>query len=186
MKLVILVGVPGSGKSALLAQLVHQLPEVKVLNYGDKMLEEASSKGLSRDMIRRMEYHEQRRLGLMAARRIAGEAAGHLTVVDTHSVIRTPLGYRPGLPHDVLEVLSPQALAYIACSPKTIQQRRSLDTSRHRDVESLEELALDLEMTRAYLAAASVLTGASLSPIPNDSGSIQDNAAPLVRLLQSL
>lgn len=185
MQTIILVGIPGCGKSSILEETLRQAPNISIVNYGDKMLEEAAYEGLARDELRKMPIADQQKIGLKAAKKIVKESTG-ITLVDTHALIRTPFGYIPGLPREVLEALAPRACAWIECPPALILLRRSRDTSRKRDEESEEELNLHQELTRDYLSACSMASGAILCRILNESPSIAENALPLVRLIQSL
>lgn len=46
--IIILAGIPGSGKSTILQEAVKLFPQLEVINYGDMMLKEASLKASSR------------------------------------------------------------------------------------------------------------------------------------------
>lgn len=185
MNTIILVGIPGSGKSSILKEAVRQIPSIHVVNYGDKMLEIASDEGLTRDLLRKMPLQDQQKIGVKAAKKIMREKQP-MTLVDTHALIRTDFGFCPGLPREVLEILEPRGLAWVECRPSVIVQRRSKDASRARDEESEEELTLHQELSRAYLASCSMATGAILCQINNESSSISQNALPLIQLIQSL
>jgi adenylate kinase len=151
----------------------------------DQMLEEAALEGLSRDQPRRLPLAKQREIGIHAASKMAQREKG-IVLIDTHALIRTPTGYIPGLPKEVLEILSPSALAWIECAPSIVIQRRERDHLRARDKESAEELSLHQELSRAYLTACAVMTGAVLCCINNSGPSIEENAAPLIQLIESL
>ncbi len=179
MKTIVLVGVPGCGKSSILKE-VEAL--VQVVNYGDQMLAVGAREGLNRDKLRKLPVLEQREIGIKAAKKIMAEKKGTI-LIDTHALIRTDVGFCPGLPAEVLEILSPSALAWIECKPSLIIERRASDVSRKRDLESEEELRLHQELVRSYLAACSAATGAILCRIVNDSPSIAENAKPLIRLI---
>lgn len=185
MKTIILVGVPGSGKSSILKEIVRKSSLVAVVNYGDKMLEEASAEGLTRDMLRKMPISSQQEIGIRAAKRIM-QGKNEMTIVDTHALIKTEVGFCPGLPKEVLKVLSPKALAWIECPPSLILQRRKSDPSRTRDNETEEELTIHQELTRSYLAACSMETGALLCKIMSRDLSIEKNCQPFIRLIEQL
>jgi adenylate kinase len=185
MKTIILVGIPGCGKTSIIKELLRQAPQVHVINYGDQMLEEAALEGLSRDQLRKLPLSKQREIGIHAAEKMIKHEK-EIILIDTHALIRTPIGYIPGLPQEVLQILSPRALAWIECSPQIVMQRRIDDHLRSRDRESIEELALHQELSRAYLTACSVATGAILCYIDNTSPSIEQNVVPLIRLIQSI
>ncbi len=182
MKTIILVGIPGCGKSSILRETIRKVPSVTVANYGDKMLEEAAESGLSRDQLRKLSFEEQREIGIRAAHRIMQEKS---TIIDTHALIRMKTGFIPGLPKEVLKILSPKALVWIECPPALILQRRASDPSRNRDDETESELLIHQELTRSYLSACSMETGALLCYLSNVSASIENNCLPLVRLIES-
>lgn len=184
-KTIVLVGIPGCGKSSIIKETLRQVPQVDVVNYGDQMLQEAALEGLNRDQLRKLPLARQREIGIHAAEKIVKNKKG-IILIDTHALIRTPTGYIPGLPKEVLEILSPKALAWIECDPKIVMQRRAEDHKRSRDKESIEELTLHQELSRAYLSACSAMTGAVLSCIDNSGPSIEKNAASLVNLIESL
>ena len=183
--MIILVGIPGCGKSSILAAAKKKCPDLDIVNYGDKMLEIASLHKSERDQLRKMPAEEQKKIGLLAAEKIAAEAK-KVTLVDTHALIRTPFGYCPGLPKSVLEVLEPKVCAIVECAPELIAQRRAQDTSRERDVELEEELTRHQELARTYLAACVLQTGALLCCIQNTSPKLEENARPLIEVVEFL
>ncbi|MFI5343332.1 MAG: adenylate kinase [Chlamydiales bacterium] len=186
MKTIILVGIPGVGKSSILQEVVRQIPTVLVINYGDTMLEEASSEGITRDLLRKMPLKEQQQIGIKAARKIVQQETDGIVIIDTHALIRTNTGFFPGLPLDVLEILSPIAYALVECSPQIILERRGQDSSRMRDDETKEELQAHQDLTRSFLTACCMHTGSILCCIQNNKYLINENASPLIRLIYSL
>lgn len=182
--IVVLVGVPGSGKSTILKATIELCPFVQEVNYGEIMLKEAALRGADRDALRKMAVDKQQEIGQAAAARIAKESKG-LTIIDTHACIRTETGYCPGLPLKILNALNPKAFVMVECPPDLIVERRLKDASRKRDEESLQELSLHQELTRAYLAACSTLTGAVLCIVQNGRNPISENIHPLQKLLHS-
>lgn len=183
--ILVVVGIPGVGKSACLGALKAAYPFLTVVSYAEMMLKQASIRGIHRDALRQMPIQKQAEIGLSAAVEIEEEAQG-VTVVDTHGCIKTPFGYCPGLPLKVLNALNPQGLVMVQCDPELILKRRQQDSSRQRDQDGVSELALHQELTRAYLAAASVMTGAPLCIVNNDGQEISENIKVVVKLIESL
>jgi len=156
---IIVTALPGSGKTTTLKKLVDMMPEVRVVNYGDIMLEEAARNYgiLHRDDMRKMlGLHDYQRLQLMAAEKIA--VMENIVVVDTHSVIKTTSGYYPGLPADAVKIIKPDVIVYIESRPEDIAERRMKDNisgaGRKRDSSTLEEIMLDQQVGRQFVVAA--------------------------------
>lgn len=186
MKTLVLVGIPGAGKSSILQEVTRQIPNVAVVNYGDKMLQEAASEGITRDLLRKMPFKDQQQIGVKAARKIIQQETDEVVIIDTHALIRTNTGYCPGLPLEVLQILSPTAYALVECLPHIILERREKDHSRTRDEETTDELLMHQELTRSFLTACCMQTGSLLCCIKNNDSTISQNVLPLVRIIQSL
>jgi len=144
---VVVVAVPGAGKSTILKKLVEKIPTLKVVNFGDYMFEEAKkSLGISdRDEMRRkIKPTDYKALQEKAAKEIA-KLEGDL-IIDTHAAIKTPFGYYPGLPSKVVEALEPDAIVVLEFRPEDILQRRMKDLKaetgrrRVREIEEAEEV----------------------------------------------
>ena len=184
--MIILVGIPGSGKTAILNEAKKIIPSVQVVNYGDKMLEVAAFQKIDRDLIRKQPVEVQKKLGIAAAKKIIAETQG-ITVVDTHALVKTGYGYCPGLPREILDILAPTACALVECDPSIIMQRRARDNAeRIRDMESEEEVLRHQDLSRQYLCACCAMTGALFCCINNSSGSPAQNAVPLLNLIESM
>jgi len=108
-KVVVVTGVPGVGKTTVLSIAEKKARErgikLKVLNFGDFMLNKAVAEGLlkNRDEIRRASLRQQLELQSYAAKAMVEEASRELgtdgfLIIDTHAVVRTPVGLLPGLP----------------------------------------------------------------------------------------
>lgn len=115
--MILLVGIPGCGKTSILKEVQKAVPSLQIVNYGNKMLEVAALN--DRDLLRKMSAEKQKEIGLTAAKKIVEESNGS-TIVDTHALIQTGLGYCPGLPKEVLSILSPLACVIVECTPSII------------------------------------------------------------------
>ena len=109
-KKIIMVGIPGVGKSTLVAKIVEILKSrqksVSVNSFGTLMFEEAQKIGIKdRDELRKLSMDEQKNLQKKAAEKIA-KLEDDLVIIDTHAFIITNAGFYPGLPHHVLEIIA--------------------------------------------------------------------------------
>ncbi len=157
----IVTAVPGAGKSTILKKIVEKIPDIKIVNFGDIMLEEASKKFsiYDRDELRKkMNFKDYRRLQEDAAKTMA-RIEGDL-IIDTHAVVKTVYGYYPGLPSKVVEILNPDAIVFLEFRPEDILARRMKDLSkdqvedrRVREIEKIEDVEehqkISLEMASA-------------------------------------
>jgi adenylate kinase len=176
------------GKSTVLSAAVELLRKrsraVQVRVFGSVMFEEAEKLGVRhRDEIRRLPVSAQRKLQVAAAQAIARENAD-LLFVDTHLFIRTEEGFWPGLPSEVLDALQPTNLVLIEALPAEIQSRRTRDAARRRDSVPKQELIRELEIARAMLAAAGVVSGAPLLTLVNREGHAEETARRLVTAVE--
>ncbi len=134
-KRVIIVGIPGVGKTTVVNKVVEMLKErtdsLGLVNYGSTMMEEATTRhGLkSRDEMRKLPVELQRSLQVYAAERISLMESKYV-IVDTHLFIVTKEGFWPGMPLDVLRALKPTHLVLVAASLEEIKSRRESDTTR--------------------------------------------------------
>lgn len=180
---IILAGIPGSGKSTVLDETVKLFPELKVINYGDIMLTEASLQRIDKDTLRKLPLSQQQKIGVEAAKKMATHMP-KIACIDTHAMIKTPFGYCPGIPEEVIEILNPNAIGMIECSASQIHERRKLDKTRNRDNETIEQIEYHQQISRSFLVACTAISNALYVPIRNQ-GSPADAAKQLVSLIQS-
>jgi len=183
-KRVIIVGIPGVGKTTLVSKVVELLRSkkisVNVSIFGTVMFEEAKKNGIKdRDDLRKLSVPEQKKLQTMAATKIAS-MTDDIVIVDTHAFIATKEGFYPGLPHNVLEILMPDSFIMISARPEEIYNRRMKDTTRNRDIVSIETIKKELDVTSAMLSTCSILCGSPIKMILNSEGKIDEVAKGIV------
>ena len=179
--MIIVMGVPGAGKSTVLA--AAQAAGWSVLNYGDLMMEIAKTKGIAdRDALRNQPAEFQKEIQKAVGEKLAREKR-RTVILDTHCAVFTPGGYLPGLPFSFLSKWSVERLVYITAEPKEIMARRAKDRTRQRNDQDLHQLIEHDQINRAYLAAYSVLTGAPAKLILNTDGQVQKTQAEFRALL---
>lgn len=180
MKIGIVTGIPGVGKTTVLQKVKEILDNDKInnkiINYGDFMLNTALKLGYvkHRDEMRKLPVDKQKQLQIEAARGIAQEAkegGEGLLFIDTHAVIRTPSGYLPGLPKYVIEEINPKVIFLLEADPKIILERQKRDSTRIRSDYSDEKVIIDTINFARYAAMASaVLVGATVRVVINVEG----------------
>lgn len=184
---VIVVGVPGVGKTTVITQAAERLNQLgsktQVLVFGSLMLEEAKKMSIGdRDEMRKLSVTAQRQLQEMAAKRISTVQGVNL-IIDTHLFINTREGRYPGIPQNLLDILSPTHLVMISADPEEIFARRMQDNTRNRDLISIDGIKNDLEIAVSMIATSSVLTGSPFSIIFNRRDKLQDAVSEVVELL---
>ncbi|MFN3804373.1 MAG: adenylate kinase [Pyrobaculum sp.] len=154
MKLV-LVALAGSGKTTIMNFVRERLPDVRIVNFGDAMLEIARRKfGIENrdDMRKKIPVEEYRKIQEEAAEHIASIQGD--VIIDTHASIKIGGGYYPGLPNRVVSKLRPDVILVIEYSPKVILERRRKDPTRFREIESEEEIEQHQQANRYFAFAA--------------------------------
>jgi len=186
-KKVIIVGIPGVGKTTVVSKVVEILKtkkiSVSVSIFGSVMFEEAKKKGIqSRDELRKLPVSEQKELQSMAAKKIAS-ISDDVVIVDTHAFIATKEGFYPGLPHNVLEILTPDSFIMISARPEEIYNRRMKDTTRNRDIISIDAIKKELDVTSAMLSTCSILCGSPIKMVLNSEGKVDEAAKGIVNAM---
>lgn len=197
-KVCIIVGIPGVGKTTVLNLVEEYAGEegfkIKIVNFGDKMFEEARGRGLvqHRDQIRRLPLTVQHELQEVAAKKIRWEAENsrdvHVFMVDTHSLVHTSTGYWPGLPDHVIKGLKPHTIFVVEARPEEVYGRRLRDSKiRIRgDEREIGEIREFMELARIAALSSAVLVGASVYIVKNFEGRAGDVAREIVKVLKML
>jgi adenylate kinase len=186
-KRVVVVGIPGVGKTTVISRLAEILNQrgrqAEVVVFGTVMFEEAKKLGLNnRDEMRRQSIEDQQRMQNLAARRIA-DMKDNIVIVDTHLFINTIEGYYPGLPLRLLEIIKPTNIVMVAAHPEEIANRRRTDGTRDRDVSSIEDIQYQLDISKDMVATCSVLTGCPFIIIMNRNNKIDETASNIAKAL---
>ena len=187
-KTVIIVGVPGVGKSTIISNATTTLEKkgttVSRVVFGSVMFEEAKKLGINdRDQIRKQTIDVQQRLQNMTADHISS-LNDSIVVVDTHLFIKTQSGYYPGLPMNLILKLNPERLILITANSEEILNRRKNDSTRTRDLISEDEIKRDIEVSLSMISSLSILTGAPFEIIYNHDNMIDSATSLLVELLK--
>ena len=186
-KRVVVVGIPGVGKTTVISRTAEILNQrgiqTAVVVFGTMMFEEAGKLGINnRDEMRRQSIEVQRHMQNLAARRIT-DLKDNIVIVDTHLFINTNEGYYPGLPLHLLEVIKPTNIVMVAADPEEIVNRRRIDETRDRDIESVENIQYQLDLSKVMVATCSVLTGCPFIIIMNSNNKIDETASNIVKAL---
>jgi adenylate kinase len=187
MKVVVITGTPGVGKSTVLQRALEEIEdEYTVLNFGDAMLDVALERGVvkDRDEMRRLDPLAQKDIQRMAARKIAGASKTKNIVVDTHAMIKTSNGYLPGLPVWVLEELMPNLIVVVEADSDEISARRSSDETRNRDAERAVEISEHQLLNKAAVVSYSVFSGATVAVVENHDDGLDEAAHDLAVVLR--
>ena len=188
-KKVIIVGIPGVGKSTIISNATTALQNIGIsvttVVFGSVMFEEAKKLGIThRDQMRKLSIDVQQKLQNMAADLISGRRES-IVVVDTHLFIKTSLGYYPGLPMNLILKLNPDKLILVSANSEDILRRRKDDNTRTRDMISDDEIKRDIEVSLSMISSLSILTGAPFEIIHNNDNMIDSATAQMIELLKS-
>ncbi len=187
-KKVIIVGIPGVGKTTLVSKIVEILrtkqKSISVHSFGTVMLEEAKKNGIKdRDELRKLSMEKQTNLQKMAAQKIA-LLQDELVIIDTHAFISTNAGFYPGLPNHVLQIIKPSNFISVSARPEEIYNRRMKDSTRNRDLVSIESIKKELSVQDAMLSSCSVLSGSPMKTVLNSQGKVDEAAQSVIDAIE--
>ncbi len=186
-KKIVIVGIPGVGKTTVVTKVFEILnsktKSVSVISFGNLMFEEALKYGIKdRDDLRKLSISQQQDLQKRAAERIA-KLNDNVIIIDTHAFITTPAGFYPGMPDYVIKIIKPSNFISISARPEVIFNRRKQDETRHRDVVSIDLIKKELAVQDAMLSSCSVLSGSPLKTILNDEGKVEEAAMNVIKAI---
>lgn len=184
---VVVVGIPGVGKTSLLKRIVEILKEqnktVSVNSFGSVMFEIAKSKGIhDRDELRKLPVFEQKNLQKIAAEKLAN-LTDDVVIIDTHVFINSPEGYYPGLPEHVLAILKPSNFVSVSAKPEEIYNRRMKDDTRNRDNVSIDNIKKELDVQSGMISACAVISGSPVKHVLNREGMIDEVAEKIIKVI---
>jgi adenylate kinase len=187
-KKVIIVGIPGVGKSTIISNATEILQNIgttiRTVVFGTVMFEEAKKLGINdRDQLRKLSIEVQQKLQAMTADYISS-LNELVVVVDTHLFIKTPSGYYPGLPMNLILKINPDRLILVTADSEEILRRRKRDNTRTRDTITDEEIKRDLDVSLSMISCLSILTGAPFEIIYNHDNRIDSATSLMVELLK--
>ena len=177
-KKIILVGIPGVGKTTILKKMVeivenHQ-KTISVVSFGTLMFDVAKTNGIAdRDELRKLPVSEQQKLQKLAAEKIAA-LCDEVVIIDTHAFISSPEGYYPGLPEHVLKIVQPTNFISVSAKPEEIYSRRLQDTTRNRDKITITNIKKELDAQSGMISACAVISGAPVKHILNSEGKVDE------------
>ena len=187
-KKVIIVGIPGVGKSTIISNATEIIQNIgttiRTVVFGTVMFEEAKKLGINdRDQLRKLSIEVQQKLQAMAADHISSLNES-VVVVDTHLFIKTPSGYYPGLPMNLILKINPDMLILVTADSEEILRRRKKDNTRTRDTITGEDIKRDLDVSLSMISCLSILTGAPFEIIYNHDNMIDSATSLMVELLK--
>jgi adenylate kinase len=186
-KKIIMVGIPGVGKTTLLSKIVEHFKDhqksIVVISIGTLMFEVAKENGLKdRDELRKLPISRQQELQKAAAEKIASYNED-IVIIDTHAFINSPEGYYPGLPEHVLKIIKPSNFISVSAKPEEIYSRRMTDETRNRDKNTLANVKKELDIQSGMISACAVITGSPVKHILNREGKVDEAADKIIQSL---
>jgi adenylate kinase len=177
-KRVIIVGIPGVGKSTVITNVLNTLSkrgiDIKIAEFGTLMFEQAKLLSISnRDELRKLSLEQQISLQEMTAKFIHS-LKNDIVIIDTHLFINTVEGYYPGIPYKLLNILNPSHLILLTANPNEVYERRKTDIARQRDMISVEDISNELKISKIMIASSSIFSGCPFSIIKNNNGQLEE------------
>jgi adenylate kinase len=186
-KKVVMVGIPGVGKTTLLTKMAEIIKNhkksVSVLSFGTLMFDVAKENGLKdRDGLRKLPVAEQQKLQKIAAEKIA-QHDEDVVIIDTHAFISSEEGYYPGLPEHVLKIIQPTNFVSVSAKPEEIYNRRMSDDTRNRDKITLANIKKELDAQSGIIASCMVISGSPVKYILNREGKVDEAADEIINAI---
>jgi adenylate kinase len=151
MSVTLVSGVTGVGLSSVCQAVRSKLgDDYKLINFGDVMLEQAATAGITTDRseLATLTQTQTRRLQRRAGEFVADEAARTNVILSTHLAVETEVGYVQGLPEEVLQDVSPNEFILVEADPETILNRRA-EAGTERATATERKVAFEQHLNRS-------------------------------------
>lgn len=186
-KRVIIVGIPGVGKSTVITNVRDRLSQIgvdtKIAEFGKIMFDQAKLMSIhNRDQLRRLSIEQQRTLQELAANSI-NSLGNDVVLVDTHLFISTDDGFYPGMPLKLLNIINPTHLVLITAAAEEIYNRRESDSSRQRDVISRDRITCDLRLSESMISSSSIITGCPFYIVQNNTNQLEKATEVICKII---
>ncbi len=187
-RILILTGVSGSGKDFLLSEARRQgiMPNgVKTFNFGDELfnhLKRVYPALRTKDDIRTALTNEQVRKGILSI--IDGVIDSQPVIVNTHVLNkqRETIALNP----DIDTRIHPTGYLFVWSEPDQIVRWRKEDTTRTREVETVDEIVLHQNLALEFVSVFARHTNASLHTLWNRTDNLADNLTKLQEIALAL
>ncbi|MBS3166878.1 adenylate kinase [Candidatus Woesearchaeota archaeon] len=180
---IILVGVPGSGKTTV-ANKSLEGTDFKIINFGDHITELLKRDGHIKE-VDDIRSNLKQEIWIEYQKKTAehiSKIQGNL-LITTHASFMTPIGFFPGLPDWTLQGIKPHVFVIIEARPEEIAQWQAKDTSRKRGMYFERDISLFQEINRIYCVYYSGVTGARVKIIKNEEGRLNEAIQELRNVL---
>ena len=170
-----MTGLPASGKTSVIDGAIGRLHMYKIVTIGTLMADAALKKGISkdRDALRYLKTGAIDRLRHAAFATVA--RMGGAVIVNTHATVEQNGRFITGLPEKEVNMLNVKGLIYIDADPKAIARRRSKDSSRKREAESVNEIEMQRQIDLSTLAHYATYLNIPLYIIQNKEGALKES-----------
>ena len=183
--MLIVMGLPGVGKSSVLKSIQAKRPKVKIVNYGDLLFFAAKKRfNLSdRDKIVGLSMKDHMVIQNEAIKEID---SGPMAILDTHAVLKKPSGFLPGLSPELLERPGIEGFIFIDAPTRDIIERRTADPARTRPAMTAEELNGIRSASFSNIAVYSAATAKPVFILINRKGKMGDTVEEFDHILRAL
>jgi adenylate kinase len=183
MSVTVVAGVTGVGLTSVCQAVRGKLGEnYTLLNFGDVMLEQAATSGITTDRgeLATLSQSQTRRLQRRAGEFVADKAATTNVILSTHLAVETDAGYLQGLPEAVLADISPTTFILVEAAPDTIRSRRAAGDGG--ETASERKIAFEQQLNRSAALQYAREQTAPVQFLENE-GSIEQAAERLANAL---
>jgi adenylate kinase len=172
MAVTLVSGVTGVGLSSVCQAVRRGLgEEYRLINFGDVMLEQAATSGITteRKELGELSQTQTRRLQRRAGEFVADEARTADILLSTHLAVETSAGYIQGLPVEVLHEVSPTAFVLVEADPETILERRG-ESDRETGAATERKISFEQDLNRSAALQYARDQNAPVRFIENEGG----------------
>ncbi len=184
-KTILITGVPGVGKTSI-AEKVSSKYTIPTINFGDVLFEKIKSENFDIEHVdeirEKLSVERYKEMQLATAQQIMEKEGDK--IITSHLSIDTPIGFMPGFPQKIVDVLNPEIIFIIESPLEEIKKRRQGDGSERNRSHKLESwIDFHQKYNRSLAANFSFYTGNYCYPVMNRQGELEETFAEIDQVM---
>jgi adenylate kinase len=167
--LIVICGQSGVGKTTVIEKVFEKRGDLRVLNFGERILAMALKRGLLRgaEDLEDLTPEVLSRLQVEASRHV--HELNGVVLLDMHLTVDTPIGMIAGMPRTVMDNLQPSLIILLEAKPYDVLKRRMLGKGDLETEETVKGIQQRADIDRAAAVSIAIDLGIPIKILKSEN-----------------